>query len=184
MSKNYLSRGTYHIGDQWRLRWAYPSAVSPEPSLFAHMKYGSRWRVQPKIRHLAPLDGCTCMSLRRTKSTIISWAGSFHSFWVKPIKMSVRNHLIIQEQNLAFSCVDTVKLLKIWTPEKYTVTPKIWLVWIFHRKMYPNDADGMANSLALIRAVWPGSTLFAQTCLSENLGLLLGSELWPCRDGE
>ena len=28
-------------------------AVSPEPSLFAHMKYGSRRRVRPKIRHLA-----------------------------------------------------------------------------------------------------------------------------------
>ena len=27
-------------------------AVSPEPSLFAHIKYGSRWRVRPKIRHL------------------------------------------------------------------------------------------------------------------------------------
>ena len=34
--------------------------ISPEPSLFAHMKYGSRQRVQPKIRHLALLDGCTC----------------------------------------------------------------------------------------------------------------------------
>ena len=33
-------------------------AVSPEPSLFAHMKYGSRRRVPPKIRHLDPLDGC------------------------------------------------------------------------------------------------------------------------------
>ena len=31
-------------------------AVSPEPSLFAHMKYGSRWKVRPKIRHLARLD--------------------------------------------------------------------------------------------------------------------------------
>ena len=30
--------------------------VSPEPSLFAHKKYGSRRRAQPKIRHLAPLD--------------------------------------------------------------------------------------------------------------------------------
>ena len=29
--------------------------VSPEPSLFTHMKYGSRRRVRPKIRHLAPL---------------------------------------------------------------------------------------------------------------------------------
>ena len=35
-------------------------AVSPETSLFAHMKYGSRRRVRPKIRHLAPLDGCAC----------------------------------------------------------------------------------------------------------------------------
>ena len=28
--------------------------------LFAHMTYGSRLRVQPKIRHLAPLDGSAC----------------------------------------------------------------------------------------------------------------------------
>ena len=34
--------------------------VSPEPSLLAYMKYGSRWKVRSKIRHLAPLDGCTC----------------------------------------------------------------------------------------------------------------------------
>ena len=35
-------------------------AFSPEPPMFAHMKYGSRRRGQPKIRHLAPLDGCAC----------------------------------------------------------------------------------------------------------------------------
>ena len=35
-------------------------AVSPEPSLFAHIKYGSRRRVRPKIGHLAPLDGSAC----------------------------------------------------------------------------------------------------------------------------
>ena len=50
--------GTYRIGDQRRLRRA--CAVSPEPSLFAHMKYGRRRRVRSKIRHLAPLDGCAC----------------------------------------------------------------------------------------------------------------------------
>ena len=33
-------------------------AVSPELSLFTHMKYGSRWRVWLKIRYLALLDGC------------------------------------------------------------------------------------------------------------------------------
>ena len=31
-------------------------AISPEPSLFAHMKYGRRRRVQPKFKHLAPPD--------------------------------------------------------------------------------------------------------------------------------
>ena len=36
-------------------------AVSPESSLFAHMKYGSRRRVLPKLSYLAPLDGCVCM---------------------------------------------------------------------------------------------------------------------------
>ena len=35
-------------------------AVSPEPSLFAHMNCGRRRRVRPKIRHLAPLGGCAC----------------------------------------------------------------------------------------------------------------------------
>ena len=55
-------------------------AVSPKPLLFAHVKYGRRRRVWPKIRHLVPLDDhkrvCR-MNLRRTKSTIISWHGSF-----------------------------------------------------------------------------------------------------------
>ena len=55
-------------------------AVSPEPSLFAHIKYGSRRRVRPKIRHLAPTGSLGMRvwrrSLRRTKSTINSWDGN------------------------------------------------------------------------------------------------------------
>ena len=43
--------------------------------------------------------------------------------------------------------------------------------------MGPKYADGMANSVdpdqtAPLGAVWSGSTLFAQACLSENLGSL------------
>ena len=43
--------------------------------------------------------------------------------------------------------------------------------------MCPKDANGLANSVdpdqtAPLGAVWSGSTLFAQTCLSENLGSL------------
>ena len=44
--------------------------------------------------------------------------------------------------------------------------------------MSPNDVDGMANSVdpdqtASLGEVWSGSALFAQACLSENLGSLL-----------
>ena len=35
-------------------------AVSPQPSLFEHMNYGSRQWVRQKIKHIAPLDGCAC----------------------------------------------------------------------------------------------------------------------------
>ena len=43
--------------------------------------------------------------------------------------------------------------------------------------MHPNDAEGIANSVdtdqtAPVGAIWSGSALFAQTCLSENLGTL------------
>ena len=50
-------------------------------------------------------------------------------------------------------------------------------MWLYYRVMSPNDADGMANSVdpdqtAPLGAVWSRSALFAQTCLSENLGKL------------
>ena len=52
--------------------------------------------------------------------------------------------------------------------------------------MHPNDAGEIANSIdpdqtapttAPVGAVWSGSALFAQTCLSENLGALRYAEL-------
>ena len=54
---------------------------------------------------------------------------------------------------------------------------KIWTMWLYHRVMSPNDADGMANSVdpdqtAPLGAVWSGSALFAQAYLSKNLGSL------------
>ena len=47
----------------------------------------------------------------------------------------------------------------------------------YHREIYPKCVDRIANSAdpdqtAPIGAVLSGSTLFAQTCLSENLRLL------------
>ena len=54
---------------------------------------------------------------------------------------------------------------------------KVWTMWLYHRLMSPNDADGMANSVdpdqtAPLGAVWSGSALFAQAYLSEDLGSL------------
>ena len=53
----------------------------------------------------------------------------------------------------------------------------MWIKWLYQRMMHPKDPDGMANSVdpdktAPLGAVWSGSILFAQTCLSENLGPL------------
>ena len=60
-------------------------------------------------------------------------------------------------------------------------------MWLYHKVMSPNDADGMANSedpdqTAPLGAVWSGPALFAQACLSENLGSLryFDRQLWAC----
>ena len=58
-------------------------------------------------------------------------------------------------------------------------------MWLYHRVMSLNDADGKANSVdpdqtAPLGAVWSGSALFAQTYLSENLGSLWYSVI-ECR---
>ena len=55
--------------------------------------------------------------------------------------------------------------------------------------MHPEDAEGIANNVdpdqtAPLGAVWSGSALFAQTCLSENLGTLRYKFIsldWPCQ---
>ena len=63
------------------------------------------------------------------------------------------------------------------TPKNYCNHPKSWKRWLFLTVMHPKDAEGIANSVdpdqtAPLGAVWSGSALFVQTCLSENLGKL------------
>ena len=48
---------------------------------------------------------------------------------------------------------------------------KIWTMWLYHRVMSPNDADGMGNSVDPDQTA-PGSAVFAQAYLSKNLGSL------------
>ena len=76
---------------------------------------------------------------------------------------------------------NTVKFLKIQTPEKFAVMisnhPNIWTRWLNRRVMQSKDSVGTANSVdpdqtAPLGAVWSETAMFAQTYLSENLGLL------------
>ena len=73
VEREMKSLKTFHLSQLMRLwylshRWTANvlaslriCAVSPEPLLFAHMKYGSIPRIRQEIRHLAPLDGCACL---------------------------------------------------------------------------------------------------------------------------
>ena len=67
---------------------------------------------------------------------------------------------------------------KILATQKFTViTLQVEQDGFSLRVMHPNDAEGIANSVdpdqtAPLGAVWSESALFAQTCLSENLGSL------------
>ena len=67
----------WYLGDQRRLRRACASAHSRQ----SLMKYGSKPRVRPKNQTSRPTGWLRMrvwrISLRRTKSAIISWAGSF-----------------------------------------------------------------------------------------------------------
>ena len=60
----------------------------PEPLQFTHMKYGSRRRVRPKIRHLAPLDGCACTFEKYMEDE------KSHNLmtWLKSISQSLSTH--------------------------------------------------------------------------------------------
>ena len=64
---------------------------------------------------------------------------------------------------------------KITDSRKFAVSihPKSWTRWLSLRVMYLKDAKGIANSVdpdqtAPLGALWSGSALFAQSCLSKT----------------
>ena len=70
---------------------------------------------------------------------------------------------------------------KIWIPQNQKIAVIILkleqYIWFYYRVTGPKDADRMANSVdpdqtVSLGSVWSGSTLFAQTCMTENLGSL------------
>ena len=66
---------------------------------------------------------------------------------------------------------------KISDTRKFAViTLKVEQDWFSLRVIHPKDAEGISNSVdpnqTPLGAVWSGTALFAQICLSENLGTL------------
>ena len=54
-----------------------------------------------------------------------------------------RNFTVVKQHLLC-----TVKIKKIWTPQKCCNYPKTCTMCFNHSVMYPRDADGMADSIA------------------------------------
>ena len=78
-----------------------------------------------------------------------SWWGSY-VFMENWRKLSFNYHQIPSLSVLLEFITYIIKRQKNRTPEKSTITiliTKICLIWIFHRVMFPKDADGMANSV-------------------------------------
>ena len=86
-------------------------AVSPEPSLFTHMKYGRRLRFWRKIRHLAPLDGSTC---------------AFEE-WVYGGRKVPKSHEMAQWLIFFLVVDDMVSLLAAWVRLQMR---KPWSAWV------------------------------------------------------
>ena len=86
----------------------------------------------------------------------------------------------------------TVNFLNIRTPKKFVVITQIWTMWLYHRVMSPNDADGMANSVDPEQSVRTGISvrklriitviIIAIICYAGNKACLVmlnsGPEWW------
>ena len=127
--------GTYHIGDQRRLRPACASAQSCQSICCLHT-WGMKvhGRVQQKIRHLAPLDGCICAfeefyGGRKVPSSHVGAHFFFFTVisffpveqWLSLIILVVQNVAVqICKQGILFYC----NIMEIWE------TALIMLAWV------------------------------------------------------
>ena len=135
-------------------------AVSPEPSLFAHIK-NSRRRIWPKIRRVAPLDGCAC-AFEDLMSRLISgyrqWYGAVVWVWEPMFK-----HNAPFQGQISKHCVAIIPVL----------------AWLYRRT--PWHCGYGCSSLALYKARHPttvGSNLIRVTCETRQALLAGGQEVF------
>ena len=145
--------------------------TKPTKWLCAQQRLRSAWAsAQSDQSHRCALNGYlrTQAFFMRTAETLIRLGGSPGSS-----ESSLGTHAILTVGNVAYR-----KTPKYSDTQKICCNhSKIWTMWLHHRVMSPNNADGMANSVdpdqtAPLGVVWSGSALFAQAYLSENLGSL------------
>ena len=114
---------------------------------------------------------------KRPKSSHVpGWKEGLPESMKRP-KSAVANRTLNRYRNFWFyTYCENLQTSDIW--QDFFSYPKIWTVrFYYHTVMGPKDADRIANSadpeqMAASGAVWSGSTLFAQICLSKYLGSL------------
>ena len=121
----------------------------------------TKWHVCPAKTQIS-LGICPVWS----ESSLSAWRklGSFATHWVHSEDSHQTGHAILLVLSWGGSNVRIIRAVFVG----FVMRGLIWILWVYHTVMHPNDADWMANSVDLVR-VWSGSTLFAKTCLSENL---------------
>ena len=86
--------------------------------------------------------------------------GYYHGLW---------HHHLLNDRRVSNAC--TVKILKLGFQN--LLYPKIWTMWLYHRVLCPNDADGMAHSVdpdqTQCRPWSEKFTLCAQTWLKQSV---------------
>ena len=162
----------------WKLRSAWASAQSDQSSLCA------LWVAKDQmLLHVNTEDSDQTGQMSMLIWVLTGRTCNFVGF------VMVRLIYVLQAFNILKWCFNTTCLFKYScayrNDPKFSDTQniccnhsKVWTMWLYHRLMSPNDADGMAISVDPLGAIWSGSALFAQAYLSENLGSLRYYLLW------
>ena len=199
-----MRKPTKWLCAQRRLRSAWASAQSDQSSLYpqwvakdpiflhANSKDSDQTGRMPRLicvfagRTLTLLVVMRQLICEWSSVRILQWSWGFQTDW------SVQNSVDPDETLISVYAV-CYSIWIFWKHyckfPKYSDTQKICCnhskmrtMWLYHRVMSPNDADGMANSADPDQtqgAVWSGSALFAQAYLSENLESLWEAVVKP-----
>ena len=168
--------------------------VSPEPSLFADIKYGSWQRVQLK-NQTSGLTGWLRMrvwrmSLRRMKSAIIAWAGSFMANFSVSHLFSHIELQCLKDVNLTNFCTDLLWQFQVffnqltcicWESHKLDTGKQCWHIllirlYTFHHSVciFYSQVKSQSSYFRIITATFLGVRIFTVSYLFiSRLGIFI-----------